>query len=167
MYSANRKNLAVSGKDKKVWDAWMFWWGGTAVSRIKISSAVTSNSYLLQLPSCSTTIPTPNLPSLSTDIVDTGVSGIYSNPSAPCAKINPTAMHIFIGTAGGTPHQSSSSCDLILTYLPVSSGHIMPNFHHNLMGIRQLCDHNCRVIFVKTAVAVFRKNNAILLRGWY
>ena len=32
----------------------------------------------------------------------------------------------------------------------------MPHFHHNLMGIGELCDHNCR-IFLKTTVTVFHR----------
>ena len=31
----------------------------------------------------------------------------------------------------------------------------MHNFHHNLMGIGKLCDHNCHILFEKTSVTVF------------
>ena len=49
--------------------------------------------------------------------------------------------------------------------LPTTAGHIMPNFHHNLLGIGPLCDHDCRVLFDKSAVTVFSRQNTILLRG--
>ena len=42
----------------------------------------------------------------------------------------------------------------------------MPSFHHNLMGIRPLCDHDCRVLFERKAVTVFAQDGNVLLRGW-
>ena len=42
----------------------------------------------------------------------------------------------------------------------------MPNFHHNLMGIGKLCNHNCRVLFEKISVTVFSQDNSVILRGW-
>ena len=43
----------------------------------------------------------------------------------------------------------------------------MPNFHHNLLGIGPLCDHDCRVLFEKTAVTVFSRQNTVLLHGYH
>ena len=43
---------------------------------------------------------------------------------------------------------------------------MMPNFHHNLMGIGPLCNHGCRVVFVQAKVTVFSKDSTELLRGW-
>ena len=76
-------------------------------------------------------------------------------PHAPCANINPSACQVIVGTAGGPPHVSSASCDLLLPEIPIKSGHIIHNFHHNLMGIGKLCDHNCHFLFEKTSVTVF------------
>ena len=42
---------------------------------------------------------------------------------------------------------------------------MMPNFHHNLMGIGPLCDHRCRVVFGKTNVTIFSKDSTELLHG--
>jgi hypothetical protein len=42
----------------------------------------------------------------------------------------------------------------------------MPSFHHNLMGIGPLCDHDCRVLFERKAVTVFAQDGNVLLRGW-
>ena len=53
-----------------------------------------------------------------------------------------------VGTAGGPPHCSSAFCNGNLP-LPVTKGHLMPNFHHNMMGVGPLCDHGCRVLFEK------------------
>ena len=43
---------------------------------------------------------------------------------------------------------------------------MMPNFHHDLMGIGPLCDHGCCVVFEQTKVTVFSKDSTELLRGW-
>ena len=48
----------------------------------------------------------------------------------------------------------------------VNKGHLMPNFHHNLMGIGPLCEHGCRDLFEKISVTVFTKDDTIILRGW-
>ena len=90
---------------------------------------------------------------------------IYLMPKAPCKNINPNALKVLIGTSGGPPHQSSVSCNLLHTNLPVTSGHIMPQFHHNLMGIGPLCDHDCRVIFEKKYVTVYLRDDNVFLRG--
>ena len=43
----------------------------------------------------------------------------------------------------------------------------MPSFHHSLMGIGPLCNHNCRVLFEKKAVTVFSKDGNVLLHCWH
>ena len=85
-------------------------------------------------------------------------------PRAPCANVNPSALQVVVGTASGLPHVSAASCDVLLPGIPVTSRHIMPNFHHNLMGIGKLCDHNCKVLFENTAVTVFSQDNVVILR---
>ena len=87
-------------------------------------------------------------------------------PKAPCANINPNAPKILVSTAGGPPLESVDSCDLLLSNLPHISGHIMPQFHHNIMGIGPLCDHGCRILFEKKTVTVYSQDDDVLLRGW-
>ena len=99
-------------------------------------------------------------------IADTGASGIYLTPWAPCANVNPGAVAILVGATGGSPHRSSASCNVSLPKLPHVRGHIMPNFHHNLMGVGPLCDHNCRVLFERKAATVFSKDGNVFLCGW-
>ena len=43
---------------------------------------------------------------------------------------------------------------------------MMPNFHHNLMGIGPFCDNRYRVVFEQAKVTVFSKDSTKLLRGW-
>ena len=88
-------------------------------------------------------------------------------PSAPCASVNISAMKIFVGTAGGTPHKSSALCQLLLPTLPTRAGLIMPHFHQNLMGIGKQCDQKFSVMFNKTSITVYIPDSAVLLKGWY
>ena len=99
-------------------------------------------------------------------IDDTGATSIYLTPKASCANINSNAPKILVGTAGGPPLESAASCNLFLPNLLHISGHIMPQFHHNLMGIGPLCDHGCRVLFEKKTVTVYSQDDDLLLRGW-
>ena len=89
-----------------------------------------------------------NITSSDTAIADTGASRIYLTPKAPCSNINPAALQIVVGIAGGPPHHSLASCDINLL-ITVTKGHLMPNFHHNLMGIGPLYEHGFRVLFEK------------------
>ena len=43
---------------------------------------------------------------------------------------------------------------------------MMPNFHHKLMGIGPLCNHECHVVIEQTKVTVFSEDSTELLRGW-
>ena len=72
---------------------------------------------------------------------------------------------MFVGTAGSPPHRSSAIVNVDLS-LPVTTGYMMPNFQHNLMRIGPLCDHGCPVVFEKTKVTIFSKDNIELLRSW-
>ena len=132
--------------------------------RLKLYYALTSKSSLPP----STCSPTSNLllyPKYPT-ISDTGARGYYLFPIAPCTNINPSEIHVLAGTAGGPPRRSSASCDLLLSSLPTTYFHIMPQLHHNLMGIFPLCEHGCHKLFEETAVTVFSKYNTLLLKGY-
>ena len=88
-------------------------------------------------------------------------------PRAPCTNINPSNLQVAVGTDGVPPHVSAESCHVLLPVLPVTIGHIMSNFHHNLMGIGKLCDHDCKVLFGNTAVTVFSQDKVVILCGWH
>lgn len=36
-----------------------------------------------------------------------------------------------------------------------------------MLGIGKLCDSNCKVVFKKTAVAVFAQDGSTILQGWH
>ena len=42
----------------------------------------------------------------------------------------------------------------------------MPGFHHNLIGIGEFCDADCKVLFIKTSVNVFDKKGHPVITGW-
>ena len=64
------------------------------------------------------------------------------------------------------PHRSLASCDVSLAQLMFVVGHIMTSFHHNLMWIGLLCDHDYRALFKNKAVTVFSQDGNVLLRNW-
>ena len=126
-----------------------------------VVGAATAEIALTNLLNCKAPIP-----DLDSAIADTGATSIYLTPRAPCDNINTNALKILVGTAGGPPLTSSASCDPLLPNLPHIYGHIMPQFHHNLMGIGTLCDHGCRVLCENKTVTVYLRDDDILLRGW-
>ena len=79
--------------------------------------------------------------------------------------MDPSSLQVVVGTAGGPTHHSTATVNIDLS-LPVTTGYMMPNFHHNLMKIGPLCNHGCRVVFEETKVTIFSKNSTELLRGW-
>ena len=55
---------------------------------------------------------------------------------------------------------SSASYKLDLPSLPKdlpTLGHVMPEFHHNLLEIGEFCDADCKVLFTKTSITIFDK----------
>ena len=42
----------------------------------------------------------------------------------------------------------------------------MPGFHHNLLGIGEFCDADCKVLFTKTSVTIFDKKWGLLITCW-
>ena len=107
-----------------------------------------------------------SLPSTDTAIVDSGASGIYLIPTAPCTDINTTAPPVKVGTASGTLYISSASCNLNLHILPARGGHIILGFQHNLLGIDPLCYRGCKVIHDKHAVHVLDETSKVISQGW-
>ena len=101
-------------------------------------------------------------------IVDSGASGIYLTPEVPKNQVNWSAPDIQVGTASVQPKISSASCKLDLPGLPKdlpTSGHVMPGFHHNLLGIGEFCDTDCKVLFTKTRVTIFDKKGEPVITG--
>ena len=42
----------------------------------------------------------------------------------------------------------------------------MPGFTHNLFGIGNLCDKDCKVLFTKHSVSIYDSNDQPFLKGW-
>ena len=111
---------------------------------------------------------------MATEIVkqDTAVlylvaSGWYFTPDASVSNVNKTAATIRVGTATGQSQTSEASCELPIPELPPGLfGHIMPGFTHNLFGIGNLCDKDCKFLFTKNSVSIYDSNNQKVLKGW-
>ena len=77
-----------------------------------------------------------------------------------------TAAKIRVDTATTQAQQSDTSCTLPLSDIPPGLfGHIMGGFIHNLLGIGNFCDRDCKVVFTRQTVTIYNKNGKPLLRG--
>jgi hypothetical protein len=71
--------------------------------------------------------------------------------------------------ANGRPECSVASTTLAsATALPLvaSSGHVMHNFPHTLIGLGPFVDQNCTIVFTKTVVTVYHPGGHPILSGW-
>ena len=103
------------------------------------------------------------------EIVDSRASGIYLTPEAPKNQVNWSSPDIQLGTASGQTQTPSASCKLDMPGLPKhlpTSGHVMPGFHHNLLGFGVFCDADCKFLFTKTSVTIFDKKREPVIVGW-
>ena len=81
--------------------------------------------------------------------------------------MNKTAATIRAGIATGQAQTSEASCELPLPDLPPGLfGHIMPGFTHNLFGVGNLCDKDCKVLFTKHSVSIYDSRYQPFLKGW-
>ena len=102
-----------------------------------------------------------------TDIVDSVASVCYFTPGAPVSNVKSAASKIRVGTATGQAQTSEASCELPLPdLLPGLFGHIMPGFTQNILGIGNLCDKDCKVLFTKHSVSIYDIKNQPFLKGW-
>ena len=80
--------------------------------------------------------------------------------------VNTTSPPDISGADTGQIQQSYVACKLPITQIPFHSGHIMPSFKHNLVGIGKLSKHVYKVLYNKHAITVFSKGDSILIKGW-
>ena len=105
----------------------------------------------------------------SVAVVYSGNCGIYLTPDHLKKQVNWSAPSIKVGKASVQPQTSSASCKLDLPGLPKNLptlGHVMPGFHHNLLGIGEFCDEDCKILFTKTSVAIFDKKGEPFITCW-
>ena len=84
-------------------------------------------------------------------------------------NIDHTAPKVTVGTAKGQTQQSTGTGDLALPHIPLGfplKGHLMPGFHHALIGVGPLWDKDCAVTFMREAVIVRDKQVTAVLTGW-
>ena len=96
-------------------------------------------------------------------IVDSGASGIYMTPEAPKNQVNWSDTAIQVGTSSGQLHNSSASYKIDLPGLQkdlLTSGHVMPVFYNNLLGIGEFCDVDCKFLFTKKASSYLTINGS-------
>ena len=104
-----------------------------------------------------------------TVVIDSGASNIYLIINAPKQRVDKNAPTVCVGTADGTPHVSSASCDLTLPHLPADfpkSRHVMPGFTENLVGIDAMCDAGYTVMLSASVVIIYNQHGTPVIHGW-
>ena len=104
-----------------------------------------------------------------TAVIDSGASNIYLTINAPKQRVDSNTPTVCVGTADGTPQVSSASCDLALPNLPAKfpkSGHVMPGFTENLVGIGAMCDAGYTVTFLAAVVTIYNQHGTLVIHGW-
>ena len=92
--------------------------------------------------------------------MDPGASEWYFTPDAPVSNVNKTVSTIRVGTTTGQAQESEASCELTPPDLPPGLfGHVMSGFKYNILGIGNLCDKDCKVLFTKHSVIIYDRNN--------
>ena len=82
--------------------------------------------------------------------------------------MDPTATHIRIGTASVQPMISAGTFDLMIPQIPSdlpTTGHVIPGFQYNLIGVGPMCDANCTVTFSKHAVNIYSHTGTSIITG--
>ena len=66
----------------------------------------------------------------------------------------------------GQAQESEASCELPPPDLPPGLfGNVMSGFKYNILGIGNLCDKDCKVLFKKHLVIIYDRNNKPFLKG--
>ena len=102
-------------------------------------------------------------------IVDSGASGTYLIKNDPKVNEREDAPPIQVGTASGESQRYSSTCEMSIPHLPSDfpvSGHVMPGFQENLIGIGPICDADYSVTFTKYTVIICSPKGHTVLTGW-
>jgi hypothetical protein len=102
----------------------------------------------------------------STAILDTGCSGHYLAPNAPCINKHEAHPSISVELPNGAILHSSHTATVDLhPALPIAAGeaHVFPDFgSKSLLSIGQLCDNGCTATFTADAVDIAFNGNIIL-----
>ena len=94
---------------------------------------------------------------------------MYLTENAPKVKVREDAPPIKVGTVSGESQRSYSTCELAITNLPEElpvSGHVLPGFQENLVGIGPICDADYSFTFTKDAVSIYSPKGHRVLIGW-
>ena len=75
--------------------------------------------------------------------------------------------NICVGTATSKAEELAALCKLPLPDIPPGLfGRVMSGFSHNLMGIGNFCEKDCKVTFTKHMVIIYNNIGKPFLTGW-
>ena len=101
-------------------------------------------------------------------VFDSGDRNIYFAKKAPIQKFDDATTKVHIGTANGQVQRSFDMGTLKLSHLPYNfpcTGHVMPYFKYNLIGIGSIFYDDCKVFFAKHVVVVYDPQHQPIITG--
>jgi hypothetical protein len=129
------------------------------------NSNLCKNNYYYALATEFVTNPSRTLSAHHTGIANSGSNGHYFAPDAPVANYNPVGVRVANGYLKCSV-ASATFASATLLPLVASSGHVMPNFPHTLIGLRPFANQECTILFTQTSVIVYHPDGHPILLGW-
>ena len=83
--------------------------------------------------------------------------------------MDPTSPGIRFSTASGQPINSESNFDISIPRLPSTfptTGHVMPGFQENVVGVGLMCDADYPFMFTNHKVTIYSPNWTPIVTGW-
>ena len=84
--------------------------------------------------------------------------------------MDPTVPHTQVGTASGQPMTYEGTCDIVIPQLPSdfpTTGHVIPGFQYNLVGVVPLCDSDFTVTLSKHTVTIYSPTGTPIITVWH
>ena len=103
------------------------------------------------------------------EILDLGTRGYFFTKDSPKKNVDHPAPLIRVDTASGQPMTSTSTRDIAISQLPSefpTTGHVMPVYHENLVGVGPMYDANFTVTFTKHTVNIYSPTGTPIITGW-
>ena len=110
--------------------------------------------------------PKPTFPECNSAIIDTGATAHYVTTTAPISKITADDAPISVNLPNGGTITSTSTGTLNFSTLSdaANKAHILPQLHHNLLSVGQLCDAGMTAVFSQHEVLI-KKEEKIVMKG--
>ena len=104
-----------------------------------------------------------------TGVIDSGASNVYFAKEALIQQFNAAVPKELDWTTTSQVQRALGTGTLALNDLPSDfpyTGHVMPLFKYNLIGIGSKCDADWKFFLTKQAVVVYNPQQQPIITGW-